>query len=109
MITIKVMISDEALAEMQRGVFVQGSLAWDLMTCKATFNKYRRTRTRRTVSRLLKHLDYGTLKETKNLIIRREAFQKRLGTARILDQMDDGNKQAKEALIERELGLIEFC
>ena len=47
--------------------------------------------------------------ETKTLIIRREAFQKRLGTPRIMTQMDSGNRQAKDALINRELDDIEFC
>jgi len=111
-ITIKVKINDDVLARMRSGEFVKGSLHYDQWTGEKRFKAYERISRRPGYvpeSRTLAELDNGWLKETKTLIIRREAFQKRLGTARIMAQMDRGNKQAKEALIDKELGLIEFC
>ena len=109
-VIIKVKIDDTVLNRMRKGEYVQGSLHYDEFTGEKQFNAYvRKSRMPGYMPecKTLAELDNGWLKETKTLIIRREAFQKRIGTARIMAQMDLGNKQAKDTMIDREL--IEFC
>lgn len=109
-VIIKVKIDDTVLNRMRKGEYVQGSLHYDEFTGEKQFNAYvRKSRMPGYMPecKTLAELDNGWLKETKTLIIRREAFQKRIGTARIMAQMDMGNKQAKDTMIDREL--IEFC
>ena len=109
-VIIKIKIDDTVIARMRKGEFVQGSLHYDQWTGEKQFNAYvRKSRLQGYVSesKTIAELDNGWMKETKNLIIRREAFQKRLGPVRIMSQMDRGNQQAKDVIIDREL--IEFC
>ena len=108
---IKIKVDESVIARMRKGEFVQGSLHFDKWTGEKSFTAYSRKSkepgyvpTYKTIA----ELDNGWLKETKTLIIRREAFQKRLGAARIMAQMDCGNKQAKDAMIDREFDMIEF-
>lgn len=111
-VIIKIKIDETVLERMLKGEYVPGSLHKDQWTGEKLFNAYvRKSRMPGYVPECknIAELDNGWLKETKNLIIRRETFKKRLGTGRIMSQMDRGNKQAKEALIERELDLIAFC
>jgi hypothetical protein len=102
------MISEETLAEIQRGLHVKGSISKGLKDSLATFNKYRKTRTRRTASRLLKRLEHGWMKELKDDITVYEKFPKLWGTAKMLSVMDREHKEMKDALIDRELDLITF-
>ena len=109
-VIIKIKIDDTVIARMRKGEFVQGSLHYDQWTGEKQFNAYvRKSRMPGYVpeSKTIAELDNGWMKETKTLIIRREAFQKRLGPVRIMSQMDRGNQQAKDVIIDREL--IEFC
>ena len=98
-VIIKIKIDDTVIARMRKGEFVQGSLHYDQWTGEMPGYV--------PESKTIAELDNGWMKETKTLIIRREAFQKRLPPARILAQMDRGNQQAKDVIIDREL--IEFC
>ena len=87
----------------------EGVITEDTITGELNYKAYNRKPIKRRKAKLLRELDFGWLKESKELIIRREAFPKRLGTSRILSLMDGGNRQAKDGVIERELDLIEFC
>ena len=87
----------------------EGVITEDTITGELNYKVYNRKPIKRSKAKLLQELDFGWLKESKELIIRREAFPKRLGTSRILSLMDEGNRQAKNGVIERELDLIEFC
>ncbi|WP_027455844.1 hypothetical protein [Xylanibacter brevis] len=109
-VIIKIKLNDSVIARMKKGEYVQGSLHFDEKTGEKAFTAYaRKSRTTGYVPsyKTIAELENGWLKETKTLIIRREAFQKRVGTPRIMAQMDRGNQQAKDVLIDREI--IEFC
>ena len=110
---IKIEINDETWARLKKGEYVQGSLHLDKETGLKLFNRHilksRMSGYVRPAYKRIAELDNGYLKESATLIIRREAFPKRLGTPRIMSLMDRGNEQAKNALIDRELDLIEFC
>jgi hypothetical protein len=111
-IIIKIKVDENVIARMRKGEYVQGSLHFEKKTGEKSFTAYvRKSKETSSVStrRTIAELDNGKLYETKTLVVRREAFQKRLGVPRIMMQMDAGNKQAKDALIDRELDLIEFC
>ena len=103
-VIIKIKIDDTVIARMRKGEFVQGSLHYDQWNV-------RKSRMPGYVpeSKTIAELDNGWMKETKTLIIRREAFQKRLPPARILAQMDRGNQQAKDVIIDRELIVTMFA
>ena len=110
---IKIEINDETWARLKKGEYVQGSLHLDKKTGLKLFNRHilksRMPGYVRPAYKRIAELDNGYLKESATLIIRREAFPKRLGTPRIMSLMDRGNEQAKNALIDRELDMIEFC
>ena len=110
---IKTVIDDETWALLKEGRYLQGSLHLDKETGLKLFNRHilksRMPGYVRPPYKTIAELDHGWVKESATLIIRREAFSKRLGTARIMALMDNGNEQAKNALIDRELNLIEFC
>ena len=111
-VIIKIKVDESVIARMRKGEYVKGSLHFEKKTGEKSFTAYvRKSKETGYVStnRTIAELDNGRLYETKTLVIRREAFQKRLGVPRIMMQMDAGNKQAKDALIDRELDLIEFC
>ena len=111
-VIIKIKVDESVIARMRKGEYVKGSLHFEKKTGEKAFTAYvRKSKETGYVStnRTIAELDNGRLYETKTLVIRREAFQKRLGVPRIMMQMDSGNKQAKDALIDRELDLIEFC
>ena len=111
-VIIKIKVDESVIARMRKGEFVRGSLHFNKKTGEKSFTAYVKKPKEpgySPTSNTIAELDNGWLKETKTLIIRREAFQKRLGIPRIMAQMDSGNKQAKDALINRELDDIEFC
>ena len=87
----------------------EGVITEVTITGELNYKAYNRKPIKRLKEKLLRQLDFGWLKETKELIIRREAYPKRLGSPRILSLMDEGNRQSKDGVIERELDLIEFC
>ena len=105
--TIKIEITEKVYARLKKGEFVQGSLHLDKVTKVKVFNDYvMKSRMPGYVPpsyKLIAELDNGWLKESATKIIRRESFPKRLGTARIMSLMDAGNKQAKDAMIDREI------
>ena len=111
-VIIKIKVDKKVIARMRKGECVKGSLRLVKKTGVKSFTAYlKKSKETSSVStsRTIAELDNGKLYETKTLVVRREAFQKRLGVPRIMMQMDAGNKQAKDALIDRELDLIEFC
>ena len=58
---------------------------------------------------LVKKLPWGWVKESKERIKVFGSFPKDVGTASVMRLLDDNNRSAKNALIDRELDLIEFC
>ena len=59
--------------------------------------------------RMIHRLEHGWVKESKERIKLFESLPKELGTARVLAVIDRETREAKNALIDRELDLIEFC
>jgi hypothetical protein len=59
------------------------------------------------VNKLLRRLEHGWVKESRQRIKVYESIPKDLGMARVMAVIDRETKEAKDALIDREL--IEFC
>ena len=57
----------------------------------------------------MKKLPWGWVKESIERIKVFGSFPKEYSTAQVIGLLEDHSKDAKSALIERELDLIEFC
>ena len=106
---IKVEISEETMARMLTGKRVEGTIGYDLMTGKKTFNAFHRRRHDHHKDELLGKLPWGWVKESKENQKRYTSFPKNMSLEEKLALMDRDNEMAKAVLIERELELIEFC
>ena len=81
----------------------------DENTGRLTFKAYNRQPKKREKDVLVKKLPWGWVKESMERIKVFGSFPKEVGTARVMGLMEEHNKEAKNALIERELDIIEFC
>ena len=99
----------ELMSKLYAGKRVQGVLYMDENTGRLTFKAYNRQPRIREKDRLVKKLPWGWVKESMERIKVFSSFPKDLGTARVMGLMDEHTKDAKNALIDRELDLIEFC
>ena len=99
----------EVLERLVEGKCVEGSLRRDEWTGKITFRAYNRQPQVRHRDRLIRRLEHGWVKESKERVKLYESVPKELGMARILTVMDREVQEAKNALIDRELDLLEFC
>ena len=99
----------ELLNKLMNGKRVEGVLYMDENTGRLTFKAYNRQPRMREKDRLVKKLPWGWVKESMERIKVFGSFPKDLGTARVMGLMEEHTKEAKNALIERELDLIEFC
>ena len=106
---IKVKISDETWACMLTGKRIEGTIGLDLMTGVKDFNMFHRTTRSRLRDKLIKKLPWGWVKESKERYKVYESVPKEMGMPRVLSTLDDELSEAKDALIDHELGLIEFC
>ena len=100
-------LSDEVIARLVSGKCVEGSLRRDEWTGKVTFRAYQRQSRVREKDCLIKKLPWGWVKESIERIKVYGSFPKDMGSAAVMGLMDDHNRSAKNAMIEREL--IEFC
>ena len=100
-------LSDEVIARLVSGKCVEGSLRRDEWTGKVTFRAYQRHSRVREKDCLIKKLPWGWVKESIERIKVYGSFPKDMGSAAVMGLMDDHNRSAKNAMIEREL--IEFC
>ena len=100
-------LSDEVIARLVSGKCVEGSLRRDEWTGKVTFRAYQRQSRVREKDCLIKKLPWGWVKESVQRIKVFGSFPKDMGSAAVMGLMDDHNRSAKNAMIEREL--IEFC
>ena len=99
----------ELMSKLYAGKRVQGVLYMDENTGRLTFKAYNRQPRMREKDRLVKKLPWGWVKESMERIKVFSSFPKDMGTARVMGLMDEQTKDAKNALIDRELDLIEFC
>ena len=99
----------ELLKKLTDGKRVEGVLFMDENTGRLTFKAYNRKPKKREKDVLLKKLPWGWVKESMERIKVFGSFPKEVGTARVMGLVDEHTKDAKNALIERELDIIEFC
>ena len=99
----------ELLKQLMNGKRVEGVLFIDQNTGKITFKAYNRQPRRREKDRLVKKLPWGWVKESLERIKVYGSFPKDMGTAQVMGMLDEHTGHAKNALIERELDIIEFC
>ena len=97
----------ELLEKLLMGKRVEGALFIDKGTGRLTFKAYQRKSPQRPHCRLIRQLEHGWVKESKERIRVFESIPKELGSTRVMSIIDRETKEVKEALIEREL--IEFC
>ena len=100
-------IEEEVLVRLVEGKRVEGSLRRDKWTGVITFKAYNRKPRKHEKDRLIKKLPWGWVKESIERIKVYGSFPKDMGSAAVMGLMDDHNRSAKNAMIEREL--IEFC
>ena len=87
----------ELMNQLMNGKRVEGALYVDQNTGRLTFKAYNRQPRVREKDRMVKKLPWGWVKESMERI-------KVFG-----ELLNEHNQDAKNALIERELDLIEFC
>ncbi len=96
----------ELMTKLYVGKRVEGVLFID-DTGRLTFKAYNRRTTKRPKDRLVKKLPWGWVKESLERMKVFGSFPKDLGTARVMGLLEEHTRDAKNALIDREL--IEFC
>ena len=99
----------EVLERLVDGRFVEGSLHRDDWTGKLIFKAYNRMPRRRGKDRLMKKLPWGWVKESLERVKVFGSFPKDMGTATVMGLLEVHTREAKNALIDRELDTIEFC
>ncbi len=82
---------------------VEGVLYMDENTGRLTFKAYNRQQRIRERDRLVKKLPWGWVKESIERIKVHASLPKELGTADMMWLLDENTRDAKNALIEREL------
>ena len=102
-------ISLETLERLVDGKCVAGSLHRDAWTGKVTFRAYNRQPRVRHRDRLIRRLEHGWVKESVERIKVYESIPKELGTPRVMAVIDRETTEVKDALIDRELDILEYC
>ena len=97
----------EAIDRLMGDKYVEGSLRRDEWTGKICFRAYNRQSRNHVSDKLVKKLPWGWVKESMQRIKVFGSFPKDVGTAQVMGLLQDHTRDAKNALIEREL--IEFC
>ena len=93
----------EALERLVEGKYVEGSLHRDAWTGKIVFNLWARKSPKHPKDKLIKKLPWGWVKESVERIKVFGSYPKDLGTAQVMAALDRETKEAKNALIDREL------
>ena len=96
----------ELMSKLYVGKRVEGVLYVDQNTGRLTFKAYNRQSHKREKDQLVKKLPWGWVKESLERFKVFGSFPKDMGTARVMGLLDEHTREAKNALIDREL--IEF-
>ena len=96
----------ELMSKLYVGKRVEGVLYVDQNTGRLTFKAYQRQPRKREKDQLVKKLPWGWVKESAKKLKVFGSFPKDMGTARVMGLLDEHTREAKNALIDREL--IEF-
>ena len=99
----------ELLNQILNGKRVKGVLYMDQNTGRLTFKAYNLQPQVRHKDQLVKKLPWGWVKESLERIKVFGSFPKDMGTAQVMGLLDEHTHDAKNALIENELDIIEFC
>ena len=99
----------ELMSKLYVGKRVEGVLYMDENTGRLTFKAYNRQQRIRHKDQLVKKLPWGWVKESLERIKVFGSFPKDMGTAQVMGLLEEHHRDAKNALIERELDIIEFC
>ena len=97
------------MAKLLKEKRVEGVLFLDENTGRLTFKAYNRQPRVREKDRLVKKLPWGWVKESMERIKVFGSFPKDFCMAQIIELLNEHNQDAKNALIDKELDLIEFC
>ena len=100
-------LTDEVINRLVDGKSVEGRLRRDDFTGRITFKAYNRQPKPHPKDRLIKKLPWGWIKQSAERVKVFGSFPDNLGTAKVMSLLDEHTRDAKNALIEREL--IEFC
>ena len=106
---ILVLNAINVMAKLLKEKRVEGVLFLDENTGKLTFKAYNRQPRVREKDRLVKKLPWGWVKESMERIKVFGSFPKEHNTAQVMGMLDEHTKDAKNALIDKELDIIEFC
>ena len=97
---------------LKKGLKVEGRL-WLEETVDGKFviwfQQYNRKPQPKQRNWLIRRLEHGWVKESVERIKVYESIPKEIGTRRILTVIDRETKEAKDAVIDRELDMLEFC
>ena len=96
-------IDEEVLVRLLEGKYVEGSLHRDKWTHVFIFNAYNRLPKKHLKDVLVKKLPWGWVKESMERIKVFGSFPKEVGTAQVMGLLQDHTRDAKNALIDREL------
>ena len=96
----------ELMSKLYVGKRVEGVLYVDQNTGRLTFKAYNRQSHKREKDQLVKKLPWGWVKESIERIKVFGSFPKEYSTAQVMGLLDEHTREAKNALIDREL--IEF-
>jgi hypothetical protein len=99
----------ELLAQLMNGKRVKGVLYLDQNTGKLTFKAYHCQVRVLHKDRLVKKLPWGWVKESMQRVKVFGSFPKEYSTAQVMGLIEEHTKEAKNALIDRELDMMEFC
>ena len=102
-------IEEEVLVRLVEGKYVEGSLHRDKWTGVISFNAYNRQPRTRQKDVLMKKTPWGWLKASIERVKRYSSVPKDLSLEEKLAIFDEENELVKQALIDHELDLIEFC
>ena len=97
------------MTKLMVGKRVEGVLYMDENTGRLTFKAYNRQPRVRKKDRMVKKLPWGWVKESMERIKVFGSFPKEYSTPQMMGLLEEHNQDAKNALIERELDIIEFC
>ena len=104
---ILVLNAQRVKQRLAKGLKVKGALYRDLDTGLLTFCAYNCSYKKK--DELIEKLEFGWVKESATRIKVYESVPKELGTRKVIDILNREHQAAKDAVIERELDIIEFC
>ena len=93
----------ELLEKIAGGKRVEGVLFKDVNTGVITFKAYNRKTKKRWRDRVIRYLEHGWVKESKERIKVYESIPKIVGTAKVMNTLDREIGEAKSALMVHEI------